>query len=191
MMKHIFLFSSPEPSLVSTTEPQIHQKRWGISLKIGYLGGSRSSCPMFAPVPIFWHRFRSHCCSSSTSRSTGPSLLVFISRPCYRPTTRLLVHSILFRHFHQHFQHFLRHDDERIARFRKMLIAFEIGAPKNRRPSFSENKKMNEMSHLFERKSNLKNGLVFVCNMSASLSGMLPPFLYDFLFGYVFACKNV
>jgi hypothetical protein len=47
------------------------------------------------------------------------------------------------------------------------------------------------MSHLFERKENLKNGLVFVCNMSASLSGMLPPFLYDFLFGYVFACKNV
>lgn len=37
----------------------------------------------------------------------------------------------------------------------------------------------------------LKNGLVFVCNMSASLSGMLPPFIYDFLFGYVFACKNV
>jgi hypothetical protein len=71
-----------------------------------------------------------------------------------------------------------------------MLIAFEIGAPKNRRPSFSENKKMNEMSHLFERKSNLKNGLVFVCNMSASLSGMLPPFLYDFLFGYVFACNK-
>lgn len=78
----------------------------------------------------------------------------------YRPTTRLLVHSILFRHFHQHFQHFLRHDDERIARFRKMLIAFEIGAPKNRRPSFSENKKMNEMKwaiYLKEKKI-LKTG---------------------------------
>lgn len=152
MLKHIFLFSSPEPSLVSTTEPQIHQKRWAISLKIGYLGGSRSSCPMFAPVPIFWHRFRSHCCSSSSSRSTGPSLLVFISRPCTDQPRDCWFTPSYFDISTNISNIFLRHDDQRIARFRKMLIAFEIGAPQNRRPSFSENKKMNEMSHLFERK---------------------------------------
>lgn len=110
MMKHIFLFFFfPTVSRLyhGTTNPP---EKMGKSLKIGYLGGSRSSCPMFAPVPIFWHRFRSHCCSSSsTSSSTGPpSLLVFISRPCtVQPRDCCLILSILFRHFHQHFQHFL------------------------------------------------------------------------------------
>lgn len=112
MMKHIFLFFFfPTVSRLyhGTTNPP---EKMGKSLKIGYLGGSRSSCPMFAPVPIFWHRFRSHCCSSSsTSSSTGPAAVapcIYISA-MYSPTTRLLplILSILFRHFHQHFQHFL------------------------------------------------------------------------------------